>query len=632
MNRLACLTLIACSHAAVHARDSAQELFVKGKVKGAYFYTSCGPEHFKLLADNGFNCGMVKLGLSLTNPERDSGRLSSIGRFGRAARENGAYFFPCINYAGHPETALVRKLGCAFVSTEGAALGKTPCPLCRGYWERVIGARLAALAKKADELGVDGLLFDPEMYGADLGGYSSTPCLCDDCFRTFVQAQKRETPRLEPEGRFAWLKENKLLDAYRSAAEERLAAIMSSVREQIRMHKSGVPIGFLNYADTWYYNGLIRGLGTPEMPVSVWIESPTYATGYTPAVKARVESFAKRQMHAQLIGGMWLQKFMPQDLPAQCYFMSRNAGGYWLFTTYSLSQPPEKLKGDYTVPAPQSEYWAALKQANQEIDRLVADRTYKTSLVLRDLPSMPTRLAVKEAPRQKLVRLLPDAKMSPIAARPTLLRGRHTIFTNADAGDLLQIELFGHRLGRYRDGAALLVFGPDGKQIGSASAAFGKAATIQVRAEAKGTYALVATASGNRFSVRVKNRAQSYWAEKRLHVCGYAAPLYFFVPRNVEQFDVRIGTGAELETVKARLLDPAGNAVAAKEGGFPSGVKLSARVRPEHAGKLWQLALTKAKGPGVFEDVSVSLSENLPPYFSESPERLLLPEGAVMRR
>jgi len=169
------------------------------------------------------------------------------------------------------------------------------------------------------------------------------------------------------------------------------------------------------------------------------------------------------------------------------------------------------------------------------------------------------------------------------------------------------------------------VFAPDGKQIGSGSAAFGKATIVEARAEVKGTYALVATASGNRFSVRVKNHPQSYWAEKRLHICGYAAPLYFFVPRDVKQFDVKIGTGAELETVKACLLDPAGSVVASKEGGFPSGAKLSTRVLPEHAGKVWQLALTKATGPGVFEDVTVSLSDNLPPYFSESPQRLLLP-------
>lgn len=625
MSRLACLTLIVCSHAPLQAQGAARELFVNGKVKGAYFYTSCGPEHFKLLAENGFNCGMVKLGLSLTSPEGDSGRLSSIGRFGRAARENGVHFFPCINFAGHPEIALVKKLGCAFVSTEGVALGKTPCPLCRGYWDRVLGARLAALAKNADELGIGGLLFDPEMYGADLGMYPGIPCLCDDCFRAFVEAQRRETPGLEPGGRFAWLKENDLLTAYRAAAEEGLAAITSSVRERIRTCNPDVPIGFLNYSDTWYYNGLVRGLGTPEMPVSVWIESPTYALGYIPAVKARVESFAKGGMYARLIGGLWLQKFMPTDLPAQCYFMSRNAGGYWLFTTYSLSQPPEKLKGDYTVLAPRSAYWGALKQANQEIDRLVADPTHKTALVLGELPALPTRLVVKSAPTQKLARLLPDAELSAIRAKPTHLRGRHTIFTSADAGDLLQIELSGHRLGQYRDGAALLVFAPDGKQIGSGSAAFGRATIVEARAEVKGTYTLVATASGNRFAVRVRNRPQSYWAEKRLHICGYAAPLYFFVPRDVKQLEVKIGTGAELETVKACLLDPAGNVVASKEGGFPSGAELSARVPSEHAGKAWQLTLTKAKGPGVFEDVSISLSENLPPYFSESPERLLLP-------
>ena len=147
MKRAVCVALVASVHLALHAEESARELFAKGKVKGGCFYTSCGPEHLELLAENGFNCGVVKLGLSLSDPEGDSKALSSIARFGRAARQSGVFFLPCLNYAGHPETALLKQLGRAFVSAEGAALPKTPCPLCRDYWERAIAGRLAALAK-----------------------------------------------------------------------------------------------------------------------------------------------------------------------------------------------------------------------------------------------------------------------------------------------------------------------------------------------------------------------------------------------------------------------------------------------------------------------------------------------------
>ncbi len=41
-------------------------------------------------------------------------------------------------------------------------------------------------------------------------------------------------------------------------------------------------------------------------------------------------------------------------------------------------------------------------------------------------------------------------------------------------------------------------------------------------------------------------------------------------------------------------------------------------------GKPWRLDLHKAK-TGVFEDVSVSFSDQIPPYLAESPDRLLVP-------
>ena len=611
--------------ASLRAGDSASDPFAQSKAKGAYFYASCGPGHFGLLAKNGFNCGIVKLGLSLAKPGEDSKGLASIGNLGRSARQHGIHFFPCLNYAGHPEVALLGEVGRRFVTAEGRALPKTPCPSSRDYWERVIGSRLAVLAERAEELGIGGVLFDPEMYGADIGGYTSVPCLCHECFRAFADARRQAVPKLDAAERTAWLKGNELDGAYRAHAEDRMAEVASSVREQIRARNPDIHIGFLNYWEGWYYNGLIRGLGTAARPVSVWTEQ-TYSTGYGPRVKSMVESFAKRGMHARLIGGLWLQKFMPKELPGQCYHMAQDAGGYWVFTTYSLSESPEKLQGDYAVPAQQSTYWSALREANREIDKLAADPTYETALKLLEPAPIPTTLAIRDVPTRKLVRLFPEAKLSPIAARPTQLRARHFMFTNAEAGEPVQIELACQRLGSYRDAVALLVFGPDGKQVAEGAVGFGKTTVVEVRAPTTGTYTLVANASANKFSVRVKDRPQAYWAEKRIDVCGYAAPLYFLVPSGVEQFEINVVTGAELETVKARVIDPVGNVVASKEGGFPNGTRLSADVPAEHAGKLWKLTLTRAAGPGVFEDVTVSLSDNLPPYLSESPEGMLLPE------
>lgn len=126
-----------------------------------------------------------------------------------------------------------------------------------------------------------------------------------------------------------------------------------------------------------------------------------------------------------------------------------------------------------------------------------------------------------------------------------------------------------------------------------------------------------------------RNEIAKLYVDPACHRQGIGAMLFraavLFRPQRRGQFELKIKTGAELETVKASLVDPAGNVVALKEGGFPAGTQLSTRVAPEHAGKVWKLTLTRAEGPGSFEDVHVSLDDNLPPYLSESPERLLLP-------
>ncbi len=119
-----------------------------------------------------------------------------------------------------------------------------------------------------------------------------------------------------------------------------------------------------------------------------------------------------------------------------------------------------------------------------------------------------------------------------------------------------------------------------------------------------------------------------YWCadaapEASLNIIAHARPVFFFVPKGAEQFRILFQTDAPAETVQAEVVAPSGDVV---EDQFVRGKAEITVTVPEGAdGKPWSLRLGKA-AEGVFEDVSgVHFSDNIPPYISDAPGRLLVP-------
>ncbi len=243
---------------------------------------------------------------------------------------------------------------------------RTPCPLSREYWDRVIGER-AAIAAQA---GLTGLVVDMEMYGADSTRYAG-PCYCDSCWRSFV------VERLEgvmPEDvplavRPAWAAANGLAADYARWQELAVMDILRRIEQRVHAVAPGFLLG--NLLDPESLPGLARGLGTPAMPALIFSELE-YGGDVT-TVPARVVRLREEGYPALYVTGLAVKSVTPQQLPevvAQCAPVS---AGYWLWSSAAFS--PEATADYQHAPGySHDDYWDAFNRANRHLTAALAGK------------------------------------------------------------------------------------------------------------------------------------------------------------------------------------------------------------------------------------------------------------------
>jgi hypothetical protein len=99
--------------------------------------------------------------------------------------------------------------------------------------------------------------------------------------------------------------------------------------------------------------------------------------------------------------------------------------------------------------------------------------------------------------------------------------------------------------------------------------------------------------------------------------------MYFYVPRDAEQFTVTLFAG-KTESALMRIHDPDGEQVF--EGDSLTRDVVAARFAPtaEQRGRAWCLEIAPAS-EGILEDYQILLSKDLPPYLATFAEGLLTP-------
>lgn len=112
--------------------------------------------------------------------------------------------------------------------------------------------------------------------------------------------------------------------------------------------------------------------------------------------------------------------------------------------------------------------------------------------------------------------------------------------------------------------------------------------------------------------------------ERRAAFISHVGRLFFYVPRDARGFIVGVRGQGHEENALLTVFNPAGEEMGSATTIGGTGAELRVEVPQEHAGAVWSLTAGPAD-TGVFEDVSIWLSQDVPPYVSLHPEALLVP-------
>ncbi|GAK51906.1 hypothetical protein U14_03152 [Candidatus Moduliflexus flocculans] len=363
-----------------------------------------GERRLALLKQHGFNAALVN----------DSGldvKTALWKEWARLAHQYDILLFPILSFAGTAEIGEWRGSFTPYTTPDGTRLNRTSCPLDAEYWEKSVAQRWETLALLSKQVPFAGIVIDTEMYGSDIVVYEQ-PCLCDLCWQEFLLAISAADPAqfglfgaspIPAAQRKQFLEEHQLWPQYLNIQEQRLQAIAAQIERRIHGINPALTLGIMAYVDSWFYRGLIRGLGTSAQPVNVFSET-FYIRGWSSDVLAE-QATIKQDSVATYLPGLWQGRFFSDDLPAQASELAHQADGYWFFTADSLWTDNPKT-GHYALHGIPADYWAAWDKANTMIREQRREPFFPSSVYQPDIQRLQT------PPRLK--RLLHD-----LAAHPT---------------------------------------------------------------------------------------------------------------------------------------------------------------------------------------------------------------------
>lgn len=365
------------------------------------------------------------------------------------------------------------------------------------------------------------------------------------------------------------------------------------------------------------------GYGTARMPC-ILLPGDTYSYGYREdLVDDMVRRLAEIGAHVLHVPGLWLQQFAPPNLAAHAYLCAKHAGGYWIYGPYAMF--PDWARGRGVAYVGTERFLEAFRQAHTEILSRIHDPAHETSLKVD--PALAVFAEVDLGRYKVRTDLVPlSVEFEPIAPpAPVAVRFQATYVLYADRGESIHLNIRCHQLGAHAAGVTFKLMSPSGKLVAEGAVGPGRTEEVKLTALESGVYVLASHSGINCTQVRSPNRISLYALDHSFRLIAPRVPLYFYVPVGRDEFYVEVAGGGGRERVKATLVDPDGNTIQTKDNISQAHVF---RMRPvrEQTGKVWSLHLT-APSEGMIEDVSVRLSENLPPVFSQAKQTLLIPRS-----
>ncbi|MBW2453352.1 MAG: hypothetical protein JRI68_02525 [Deltaproteobacteria bacterium] len=235
-----------------------------------------------------------------------------------------------------------------------------PAPLHEAYWTDVVIPIYTAVGElAASNPGLGGLHLDLELYNGPVAHHDGW-AFSDDTIEFYLAGLSNQTladdlRAADPADRLDRLVDEGVLGDYFTALEAAAYDLGRRCREAA--HDSAPDLELMVYTagfpNTWFYRGLLRGLGTHDKPVTV-LTYEGWGDRMTDALYAEGIDVAH-------LGGTIVSHWLPDDFTRVLLSLATGNDGYWYFTfnDFSSTNPtPPDLHGTA------AEYWYALDEAN----------------------------------------------------------------------------------------------------------------------------------------------------------------------------------------------------------------------------------------------------------------------------
>ncbi|MBD3271776.1 MAG: hypothetical protein GF384_04470, partial [Elusimicrobia bacterium] len=625
------------------------------KLKTAYTYShSLEEAEFEQLKVNGFNAVIMKGGMDTnTDYSHFSDHLPwRVKEAAARACQKDMDLFQGLNFIHRVENSIISN---NFVVYEDGRAGSMVTPFDPAYWDHLTDLCIALARLSVNHPGtyrITGVWFDFELYQNEKYG---EPRLLhrsmgyeDPTFGAYIVDRgltNWHDPPIEPNRRnerFAWLQNNFLIEDYYSFLETMIQGLAAELRIAVKSVNPDFLIGAYPSPEYEYFNDVFAGWSTRYEPAVVWA-TEMYNRGGPDQVPKELEnsrlpegyydltSVYNKKIYAYYVGGMIPRDYSPVNLDYNMYHVTHKTNGYWFWTTWSLSEPFDNLSETYRVKrfdpnayvmvectnAVEYEeavgyYWTAIRQGNIEINRLISNPSYQTTLVLNP---EPVWVIDPEPPPGVQQKIWPKEKTTDIfnfGSAPFIFRRQHTFVIRAQADIPVALKLKTVKIGTYAFPHACTYLILDEKYQTVAHGYVGpeKTETITFNPSKDQQYMICINPDLSGFSILETNVPLMIYQHEKVFFFLRKGTVYFWVPAGVENFTLHgegFGTAEGFSAVISHSDGTQYTPVAsASTKPYQNWFDCHVAVPAGTSGSIWNVEIKDPTDPGQkFEDAAI---------------------------
>jgi hypothetical protein len=647
-----------------------------GKIRAAYTYShSTGEAEIDLLLGHGIDTLIIKG--SYDNNTDYAGETLGVPEYVRTmaafARQKNFAFFQAINFSHYhfaEGTSASIVTDNFAVYADGRSSGHVS-PWDEAYWNHLTGlvVNLARLgAEHPDEYRVDGVWFDFELYndGDEPIFFSESWGFEEPTFETFIAVMDivvgPVTGTAPPTGhdaasraqRLGWLRDNELLDDYEAFLADAIGQRAAAMKEAVKAVNPAFLLGAYPSPVHTYLPEIYAGWSERNLPIVVW-GTEMYNGGGADAIPEGLgdhllpEGYYDLQavyggaIYGTYVGGLIAYAYPSVDFGYHLYQVARGTSGFWIWTTWSLTEPYEDLPEGYRVDcydeaenairtcegaeAYAEEAEAYLQQiglACEELGRLEEDPAYVTDLLAHDPPPVRYEAPILVDPCAETLGPLEPQSGDILLDPPVQFRSQHNFVLYAEAGKSVSIEVATRAIGAagFATGTSWVVLDPSGARVAEGEIAPGVAGAIAFTAAAQDVYTLLVNPGHSAFSFTRTNAPVMLYDADEIWTFVSASSIYVWVPAGVAVVGVRLSGGGGREGLSASIFKPGAGGYELADYGttteLSNEVTLSADAAAADRDKVWRLDVGQPEdnpSDPMLEDAHINFDAALAPTF-----------------